>query len=204
MSFMVYIHGFNSGAGSRSGKALEHVTGQSIFCPQNDYSRPFDECLNNLQNLILKTRSGKESIILLGTSLGGFYAMQLRLPNTKQVIAWNPVIYPAIQLANFTGENTRFTDNVKWHFSRTACLSYAQAPDPRVWPNEMLQKIENMNSCNGKNTFPVPERNIIIGTQDDLLDHELGFAYWRGHAKMLEIDAAHHIENFEHVLGLLK
>ena len=205
MPTYVYVHGFNSGPESRSGQALQEIIGAPVFCPRNDYSRTFSECLDDLADQIRKNTSVTDGpLCLMGTSLGGFYALQLRLPGTGQVIAWNPVIYPALQLAGFVGENTRFTDNQKWRFSHEACLSYAEAPDPRDWDNVFRHRLEEKDPVGWSNQHGAPRRDVVLGIHDVLLDHELSREYWKNHLSLLEIDAGHHIEHFYHVLTLLE
>ena len=138
MDRFVYIHGFNSGRNSHSGRALAEVLGQPVICPEYDYSTSFSECLTSIRQQIAEAINEKDDrLTVMGSSLGGFYALQLRHPAIMHVCAWNPVIYPAIQLGQFLGTNTRFSDGVDWDFTREALLSYAQAPDPRPWRNEM-------------------------------------------------------------------
>lgn len=194
----VYIHGFNSGSQSRSGKELQRIIGAPVYCPQNDYSRPFAECLENLgRQIAANTNPADGQICVMGTSLGGFYALQLRLPEIGRVIAWNPVIYPAVQLKQFIGKNVRFTDNVEWNFSREACLSYAAAADAREWGNFYLAA-HPLLAC------AKPTRYVVLGIHDELLDAELARTHWQNHASLLEIDSGHHVENFGHVLALLE
>lgn len=138
MDRFVYIHGFNSGRNSHSGRALAEVLGQPVICPEYDYSKSFSECLASIRQQISEAIDEKnDRLTVMGSSLGGFYALQLRHPAIMHVCAWNPVIYPAMQLGQFLGTNTRFSDGVDWDFTREALLSYAQAPDPRSWRNEM-------------------------------------------------------------------
>lgn len=193
----IYIHGFNSGPESRSGKLLHELLKAPVFCPRNDYSLPFEECLGHLEHQIA-THAGNEQICIMGTSLGGFYALQLRLANIIKVAAWNPVIFPALQLAQFLGENTRFTDGQKWQFGREAQLSYARALDPRVWEN-MAWKMRFIN-----NDAASPERKIFLGSQDKVLDHELSYAYWQGYAPLEIIESEHSIASFDHAKEYLQ
>ena len=138
MDRFVYIHGFNSGRNSHSGRALAEVLGQPVICPEYDYSKSFSECLASLRQQISEAIDEKnDRVTLMGSSLGGFFALQLRHPAIMHICVWNPVIYPAMQLGQFLGKNTRFSDGVDWDFTREALLSYAQAPDPRPWRNEM-------------------------------------------------------------------
>lgn len=187
-----YIHGFNSGPQSRSGTALEGLLGKPVIRCHNDYSKSFPECLEKLNQFILE-HSGGEKACILGTSLGGFYALQLRLPCIAKVGAWNPVIFPALQAAGFVGENTRFTDGAVWTFTREALLSYAGAPDPRVWQNSFWNGARDSG----------PDRNIFFGVNDDLLDHEVGVAFWKNHARIELIESGHHIEDFSHSLAFI-
>lgn len=205
MPFYVYIHGFNSGKGSRSGQLLERVIGAPVFCPVNDYSRPYAECMAALTEQISKNcPASQEQICVMGTSLGGFYALQIRLPVPGRVIAWNPVIFPALQLAKFVGKNTRFTDNQDWDFPESSLLSYAAAPDPREWRNFYQRQILGENGADWTDTLPLPPRFVVLGSHDELLNPQLAQNYWQEHARLLEIDAGHHIENFDHVMALLE
>lgn len=139
MDRFVYIHGFNSGRNSHSGRGLSEVLGVPVICPEYDYSKSFSECLTSIRQQIVEAIDEKnDRITVMGSSLGGFYALQLRHPAIMHTVAWNPVIYPAMQLEQFLGKNTRFSDGVEWEFTREALLSYAQAPDPRLWQNEIL------------------------------------------------------------------
>lgn len=141
MDRFVYIHGFNSSACSRSGHELSQLLGVPVICPEYDYSRPFAECLSSIQKQIVSAIDGRiDRLCVMGSSLGGFYALQLRHPSIIHVVAWNPVVFPAMQLEQFLGHNVRFSDGQAWEFHREAMLSYAQAPDPRPWHNEIWRR----------------------------------------------------------------
>lgn len=190
----VYIHGFNSGASSRSGKMLAEVLGVPVFCPAYDYSRPFEQCWQSLIEQIMDA-AREEDITLLGSSLGGFYAMQLRLPNIRRVMAWNPVIFPAIQLAPFLGRNTRFSDGMEWDFDADILYSYAKAPDAREWLNHYGRSLV----CD----TPRPPRVVILGASDEVLDMRLAWHYWQGSARLACIPSGHRIDDYRHVLDFL-
>lgn len=190
-----YIHGFNSGPESRSGAELEALLGCPVIRARNDYSQNYAECIERLTDFV-QTEAGSEEICLMGTSLGGFYALELRLPRIRKVTAWNPVIYPALQLASFVGENLRFTDGQKWVFSNEARLSYAAAPDPRIWLNSAGPGRSRQDEC--------PKRRIFLGDQDELLDPELAAVYWAGSASLEVISSGHSILNFDHAASWLQ
>lgn len=196
----VYIHGFNSGPDSRSRKEISRILDQPVFCFQNDYSKSFDECIEYMCKKIQEAR-GNEELCILGTSLGGFYAMQLRLPGITRVVAWNPVIFPSLQLERFIGKNVRFTDGVEWHFSRASLLSYAHAADSREWTNFYWRR---MCDAFGHNIGSPALRTAIFGEHDEILNSELGKMFWQGHANVREIVSGHHIEDFSHITNIME
>lgn len=196
MTYYVYIHGFNSGAASRSGARLANMLKESVFCPEYDASLPWENCMLDLERQI-KAACGSGQLIMMGSSLGGFYASQMRLDGIAKVIMWNPVIYPAIQLERFLGHNVRFTDGLEWDFGRHALLSYAQSPDPRQWHNFYWERLEERQEDE-------PARVVFLGIHDELLDSSLAMSFWSGHSDTRIISAGHSIEDFSHALEIIK
>ena len=231
MKRFVYIHGFNSGARSRSGRELGRLLETEVLCPEYDYARPFSECLASLRcQLFESVDAKKDSVCLMGSSLGGFYALMLRHPAIVHVAAWNPVVFPAIQLEQFLGTNTRFSDGSIWEFTRETLLSYAQAPDPRPWYNDMRtceeirlkggadaetpcfhrydghvfstdDKEKRMSFLRGQG---IPRRDIFLGDSDDILDARLSRAFWQGMACLHDIVSGHQILDYSHAVDILK
>ena len=143
MDRFIYIHGFNSSAKSRSGQALTTLLDRPVICLEYDYSRPFAECFASLRRQMLDAiDETNDRVCIMGSSLGGFYALSMRHPSIIHAVAWNPVVFPAVQMAQFLGRNTRFADGSTWEFTRDVMLSYAQAPDPRPWRNETWAREE--------------------------------------------------------------
>lgn len=233
MDRFVYIHGLGSGASSRSGRELAGLLGTDVICPEYDYARPFSECLSSLRRQIIESVDERnDRLCVMGSSLGGFYALQLRHPAIVHVVAWNPVIFPAMQLEQFLGMNTRFFDGTPWEFTRETLLSYAQAPDPRPWRNEMWAREERRakdreeaaGPCfivggrrvslraeeEAKGSFALreqtvlPRRDIFLGDSDDILDGRLARAFWQGCAHLHDIVSGHQILDYTHAVDILK
>lgn len=190
----IYIHGFNSGGASASGKRLSRMLNRQVFCPEYDYSRTFPECMDSLSAQI--SGWSDDDLFIMGKSLGGFYALQFRLPHIQAVAAWNPVVFPALQLKQFLGENRRFTDGASWIFTPEAAQSYAVAADPRVWRNFYWRG----QARRGDNE---PRRHIFLGDHDEILDSEVARAFWQGHATVTMIPSGHDVENYEHARDFL-
>ena len=224
MDRFVYIHGFNSDGNSRSGRELAQLLGVSVVCPEYDYAKPFASCLASIRRQILESvDTEKDRLTVMGSSLGGFFALQLRHPAIVHAVAWNPVVFPAIQLEQFLGQNTRFGDGVEWEFTRETLLSYAQAPDPRPWQNAIWACELRATAKEGPMSFSmsgpceevtpadspvrpanVPWRDIFLGDNDELLDARLTRAFWQGCAELHDIISGHQIMDYGHAITLLK
>ena len=205
MDRFVYIHGFNSGAESRSGRLLEQLHQQPVIRPQCNYSLPFAQCLDDMRRQISRQVSPSDRVCLMGSSLGGFYALNLRGPAICHVVAWNPVIYPAVQLEPFTGRNTYpMPAGRSPKITRRTLLSYAGAPDPRPWHNRVWREEQARDGGSGGRTAAPPPRDIYLGTHDELLNSPLARAYWQGAATLHDIDAGHSIADYSPAADVLK
>ena len=235
MDRFIYIHGFNSGRNSRSGRELSTLLGVPVICPEYDYSRPFAECIAALRRQMDEAVDGEnDRLTVMGSSLGGFYALQLRHPATVHVAAWNPVVFPALQLEQFLGRNTRFSDRSEWEFTRETLLSYAQAPDPRPWCNGMwiweqrcLKKNEDRDIFSGidsrvgigmiegetgalysgragEKVLRRPRRDIFLADRDEILDSGLCRAFWQNVAELHDIVSGHQILDYSHAGQILR
>ena len=171
MDRFAYIHGFNSGGNSRSGQELAQLLGVPVICPEYDYSRPFAECLINIRRQIAEAiDETNDRLTVMGSSLGGFFALQLRHPAIIHSVAWNPVVFPAMQLEQFLGKNTRFSDGTDWEFTREILLTYAQAPDPRLWQN-VLWAYERRFAL--EDTVPSGRAFILGASAWDMVEQEM-------------------------------
>ena len=232
MDRFVYIHGMGSGAQSRSGRELAEKLGVPVICPEYDYARPFTECFFSLRRQIIEAVDEEnDRLCVMGSSLGGFYALQLRHPAIVHVAVWNPVVFPTLQLERFLGENVRFADGSSWELTRETLLSYAQAPDPRPWKNEMWAREERREQEREESAMPfirlggrrcalggegkergrfaqeqmsLPRRDIFLGKSDDILDPVLSRTFWQGGAELHDIASGHQIMDYSHAVDILK
>lgn len=198
MGKSIYIHGFNGHCEGKTGQLLAAATGQPITCLGCDYSRPFAECLAELEKGARALAEG-QAINVFALSLGAFYALQLRQVAISRIIVWNPVILPTIQLAQFLGRNIRFFDGKEWEFTREALYSYATAPDPRHWNNFYCERLEKADRAGAP-----ASRHIVLGDHDELLDVELAKRYWQDHATLAMIHAGHDVEDFSHLRNMFR
>ncbi len=156
---ILYIHGFNSGAGQKAEQLKE--AGFDVIAPQLEHLNATED-LKKLQEIAQKLISKNKDFEVVGTSLGGFYAMCLSvyISNfTKNYITCYHCINPSyrpyetlkralgIQLTNYkTGQSYE----LKQEFLNSLDLEF----------KEMQLGIKNN----------IENIHFYLGTQDELLD----------------------------------
>lgn len=176
-----YIHGFNSDKNSRSYQDINRLLGNVCDFYYN-YRQNAELALKEIEQKLLTALSENQNLKLIGSSLGGFFALFLahkyRLPCT----VFNPVTFPHKQLAPFTGKNYNFYTNEEWSFTKEILLSYQNIPlsdDMAYTPN------------------------IILGTNDDVIDPNVTLHFWKKKARILLTSNEHSIGNYQDYLELI-
>jgi len=116
-----YVHGFNSGRQSRSGKLLEEALGLPVFRPDYDSARPFQE---NFESLLYQCRAIAPGSVIMGASLGGFMAYRLAGRLRRNCVLFNPVTNPYEDLEQFLGGQTNLSTGKAYEFTRELLESY--------------------------------------------------------------------------------
>lgn len=172
-----YVHGFNSGPNSSTGKKLvKEFPDDSVKILAYDSSSPFEENLTLLAERIAKDSDSGEDAIIVGASLGGYYAAWLAEKFALPAVLINPVYSPAEILGKFVGENASFEDGHKWELTKDLVGSYK--------PLELVNH----------RSYP---KIVLIGKNDDVIDPEKNISFWQGKGKIVETDDGHSIASFE-------
>lgn len=158
-----YIHGLNS-TGMLTSTQLSTILGQKVerlVWHSNLYYH------NNLKFMLEQLKKEKD-FVLIGSSLGGFYTMELS--NILQVpcVLFNPVIYPRKSFERI--KNLEFYRNIE-----EVVESYPKEPS-----NQSL----------------LP-RLVVVGRNDEILDINDALQYWHGKANVILTSDKHHIDNFD-------
>ena len=172
---IAYIHGFNSSAASRTLGLLRQVFPRVAGLEYPSGGRFSD----NLASLAAQARARLADdgpCLLVGSSLGGFYASQAAAILGCPCALFNPVVRPAEALRQFLGRNTHFHTGAQWEFTPAMLESYAAFPDTR--------------------TVNIP-RFLVLGRQDEVLDPQCARDYWQGHARIHETDDAHSLARLD-------
>ena len=174
-TLLVYLHGFRSSP--RSSKAV--MTGEGIkaisspenpiqwYCPQLLASPK--ESMAMVEDHI--KRSGADQIVVVGSSLGGFYANYLAEKYSCKAIVLNPAVRAARELAPHVGMMTAYDSDEPFDF-RPEYIDELKSLQ--------VEKISN------------PSRYFLIAAKgDELLDWQEMVGFYPG-AKHLVLEGSDH------------
>ncbi len=131
---LLYLHGFRSSPQSAKAQLLGGAIAQlqrqghnlTWVCPQLPPS-PADT-LAELKALTLDWP--REDMVVIGSSLGGFYATVLAEELDCRALLINPAVAPARDLARYIGEQTSFHNPADRFFFRPEFIAEFEAMDP--------------------------------------------------------------------------
>ncbi len=132
-----YIHGFNSGKGSSTSELLAKQTGKEIISLSYDSSKCCKENIDSLISQFNEYPLGNH--VIIGTSLGGFYALKLAEYLGTQAICFNPALFPSEQLEQFIGENVNFSTGEHYVLTKETVASYKDFETPKKMFNDYVQ-----------------------------------------------------------------
>jgi len=103
---IIYLHGFNSGGASQKAAWLrEHLAPIFVFAPTYSPHRAHD-AERELRKFIYRLRRENPQdpkLMLIGSSLGGFWAQYLAPEFAASLVLINPSLWPDESLAGHTG-----------------------------------------------------------------------------------------------------
>jgi len=171
------LHGFSScGLGNKSFQLKKYFTSDEVLSPNLPYS-PL-EAIQYLEN-ILKN----ETIdLLIGSSLGGFYATYLAEKYGMKAVILNPSTQPWKTLAPYVGKQKRFCDEEVFDFK----ASY----------------IEEMKTLE---VLPVKGQYLLLlQSEDELLDYTKAQSLYNMHKIIVEVGGNHRFENIDEYMSMIK
>jgi predicted esterase YcpF (UPF0227 family) len=187
---MLYLHGFGSSPSSNKARLMAAAVAQQHprvvwACPALNPSpkQTMIEALSTIANW------PKDTMAVVGSSLGGFYATWLAERLGCKAVLLNPAVYPARDLADYIGQNKC------WHDPQQSFLF-----DPTYVGELREQEIAHISQ---------PERYFaVIAKGDEVLDWREMLAHYPG-VKVKLLSAGDHAlsdfdQHIDEVLGFLE
>lgn len=178
---IIYLHGFNSTGDSAKGRFLKkNLLNISVLTPTYHYDpRRAIPCL---EKLIQENLSPEKPLMLIGSSLGGYYAQYLSRRFKLKTVLINPALMPLTTLSDYLGENTNFYTGEKYKLTQTHlnALLRLDIPDP----------------C----TRPVPTL-LLLDKGDEILDYRVAVARYQDCSEIVMFNGGDH--QFQHMTEAL-
>ena len=174
---IIYLHGFNSTGDSAKGRFLkENLLDISVLTPT--YHFDSRRAIPRLEKLIQENLSAENPLMLIGSSLGGYYAQYLAHQFKLKTVLINPALMPLTTLSDYLGENTNFYTGEKYNLTQAhldALLSL-DIPDPCITPVPTL---------------------LLLDKGDEILDYRVAVARYQNCAEIVMFNGGDH--QFQHM-----
>jgi len=174
---ILFLHGFSScGRGNKSG-TLKAYFGDTQVIAQNLPFSPL-EAIETLEKIILSEKVD----LLVGSSLGGFYATYLAEKHRLKAVLLNPSTQPWKTLAPYVGMQKRFCDDEPFKFKK----SY-------------------LKELKGLKVSPLKGRYLVLLQSDDeLLDYTKAQSLYNTHHVIVEYGGNHRFENIDVYMSMIR
>ncbi len=174
---ILYIHGFASCGNSNKTRLLtQHF--DKVLSP--DIPVDPDEAISFLQKLIIDN----EVSLLIGSSLGGYYAAYLAEKFQIKTVLLNPSTQPFITLAPYVGTNEFFCSGERFE-----------------WTREHIHKL--MPYAISKNSIKAPVL-VLLQKGDEILDHTKAAEVYENYKVIVQEGGNHRFENLDEYLGIIE
>ena len=176
---IIYLHGFQSSALSIKGQQIKAFCQQhtdfQVYLP--DLNMPPQQVLTHVSDMI----AGLDQVVLIGSSLGGFYATQLVAKHGVPAVLINPAMRPW-QLFHdlFGSEHIPYVVNAKWTLDHSHLDQLQQMALPFVHDADKIL--------------------VLLQQGDEVLDYREAQRYYSNasHQSMIitEANGKHAMDNF--------
>jgi len=177
---VLYIHGFASSGRGEKARMVRNYFGKKSLAPTISYIP--DLALDTLSQIVERTLI-HEPVYLIGSSLGGFYAIELAELYDLKAVLVNPSIEPHKTLTQ-SGMVPNFYDLSRFEWSPSHI--------------ETLKRIRI-------ETLKRPEKYLVmLQTGDDVLDYRVAKERLKGAKMIVEEGGSHIFEGFERHLKTIE
>ncbi|MDZ7595748.1 MAG: YqiA/YcfP family alpha/beta fold hydrolase [Thiobacillus sp.] len=175
---IVYLHGFNSSPASGKARQFgEYLAGlgreADYYCPALPNSPR--EAIAQVEAELERRRP--ESVTLIGSSLGGFYATYLAEKHGWKAVLVNPAVHAHKLLRSALGPQTHWHTGEQWELTEAHLAELASLDVDAI---------------------TLPKRYLLLAqTGDEVLDYRDAVAYYAGATQIIEDGGDHGFAGFE-------
>jgi len=174
---ILYIHGFASCGDSNKTKFLRENF-PKVLCP--DVPVDPDEAIMFLQKLIVANNVS----LIIGSSLGGFYAAYLAQKFEIKTVLLNPSTQPFLTLAPYVGTNTFFCSGESFEWTKDHVA--------KLWEYAI-----------SKNSIKAPVL-VLLQKDDEVLDYTKAAEFYEDYDVVIQEGGNHRFENLDEYLDKIR
>lgn len=172
---ILYIHGLNSAPSSHKASVLSHAMARLGLADQLHVPALHHHPRNAMEQLHAAIAQLREPL-LVGSSLGGYYATYLAERYGLRALLINPAVLPHNRFDGYLGEQTNHYTGERWQLT----LDHVQA----------LRELEVA-------ALTAPERyQVWLQTGDETLDYRDAERYYRAASLIIEPGGDHGFQGF--------
>ena len=176
MAKILYLHGFAScGKGNKS-SALQAYFGADNVIALDLPPSPID-AISAIEGIL----GSSNFDLLIGSSLGGFYATYLAEKYKMKAVLINPSTQPWETLAAYVGWQKRFCDEEVFEFKPI-----------------YLEQLKTLQSVPQKGDYL-----LLLQSEDEVLDYTKAQSLYNKHKVIVEYGGNHRFENIDDYLSMI-
>ena len=176
MSKILYIHGFAS-----CGKGNKSLALQGCFGADNVTALDLPPSPIDAISMIEEMLDSSHYDLLIGSSLGGFYATYLAEKYQMKAVLVNPSTQPWETLAPYVGWQKRFCDEEVFEFKSV-----------------YLEQLKMLQSVPQKGKYL-----LLLQSEDEVLDYTKAQSLYNKHKVIVEHGGNHRFENIDDYLSMI-
>lgn len=179
---LIYLHGFNSSPESHKAQFLKEYLEQSTyqvdyFIPRLEYSPAMVE--RSVSSLI-ESRLSIGSVSMIGSSLGGYYAIYFAEKYSLKASLINPAVKPYTLLTDYLGENQNLYSGERY------TLTHAHMDELKALDVEVVSHPQNLQ--------------LLTQTADQTLNYREAIDKLAQSPTWVQSGGSHEFSNFDGVI----
>jgi len=176
---VIYLHGFNSSPDScKAGILTRALAKEGIKCLVPRLPPVPVNAVNIIEAIIDQHKS--RHIVLIGSSLGGYYAVFLSEKYTLRAVLINPAVRPYELLQDYLGSNENMYTHEGYELTRDHLAQ--------------LKNIDIIKPAHPENFL------LLVQTADELLDYQQAVKKFNRSSKIIVQGGSHRFDGFENVV----
>jgi predicted esterase YcpF (UPF0227 family) len=180
---LIYLHGFNSSPGSHKAQLLQRYMEERDLGDQ--YRCPALPHLPRRAIAVVEAEMAKhprESITLVGSSLGGFYSTYLAERHDLRAVLINPAVYPHEDLRAYLGVQRNLHTHERYELTDAHLRQWERLYLPTVRPQRYL---------------------LLVETGDEVLDYRKAVEKYQGARQIVIEGGDHSLQSFPEQIPLI-